>query len=158
MDIDPRVQHAYSLIQRHFIEEGRAPHYTELAWALRVGVEEARRLQREAIELAVGAWFVAGTDFIESFAPFYNVPNGTSISVDGDQRWFAQCGFEALAMRWVFPGREVRIEDACLDCGDSVVVVMKDEDILEVSPETAVGHFNPPYNPERRAGLTGSFV
>lgn len=158
MDIDPRVQHAYSLIQRHFIEEGRAPHYTELARMLSVGVEEGRRLQREAVELGVGAWLVPGTDYIESFAPFYNVPSNTKVSVDGQQKWFAQCGLEALSMRFVFPGREVRIESACLDCGDSVAVRMKDDDVFEVAPEEAVGHFNPPFNPERRAGLSGSFV
>ena len=158
MGIDSEVQRVYKAIQRYFIETGRAPHYTELADALGMPVEEARSLQREAIALGVGAWFVAETDTIESFAPFYNVPSATAVSVDGEQKWFAQCGLEAMSMRFVFPGRDVRVESACLDCGESVVVRMKDEDILDVTPDTAVGHFNPPFNPERRAGLTGSFV
>jgi hypothetical protein len=158
MDIDPQVQRAYSAIQAHFIEHGRAPHYTELAGLLGVDVEVARGLQREAVDHGVGAWCIAGTDYIESFAPFYNVPNRTKVSVDREQKWFAQCGLEALSMRFIFPGHEVRIEEACLDCGDAVVVVMRDDEILEVTPEDAVGHFNPPFNPQRRAGLSGSFV
>lgn len=158
MSIDPEVQRAYSTIFGYFVDHGRAPHYTALARLLDVDVEEARRLQREAVELGVGAWFVAGTDLIESFAPFYNVPSNAKVSVDGEQKWFAQCGLEALSMRFVFPGREVTVENGCLDCGDGVIVRMRDEDILEVTPDTAVGHFNPPFNPQRRAGLTGSFV
>jgi hypothetical protein len=158
MGIDPEVQRAYAAIQACFIERGHAPHYTELAKMLEVEVEEARRLQREAVALGVGAWFVADTDTIESLAPFYNVPTQTKISIDGEQRWFAQCGLEALSLGFVFPGREVRIEEACLDCGEPVVVVLRDDRILSVEPETAVGHFNPPFNPEQRAGLSGSFV
>lgn len=158
MSIDPDVQRAYSAIQRSFIDQGRAPHYTELARSLGVDVEEARRLQREAVAAGVGAWFVADTDTIELFAPFYNVPTTVLASVDGEQKWFAQCGLEALAMRWVFPGSEVRIEARCLDCTDSVVVVMCDEEILEVTPDSAVGHFNPPLNAELRQDMSGSFL
>lgn len=158
MDIDAAVQRAYSAIQHHFIELGRAPHYTELAGIVGVDVEEARRLQAEAIELGVGAWFIRDTDIIESFAPFYNVPTATRVSVGDEQRWFAQCGLEALTLRFVFPGREVHVEESCRDCGEPVVIVMKDEEFLAIEPETAVGHFNPPFNPERRAGLSGSFI
>ena len=47
---------------------------------------------------------------------------------------------ESLAVRWLFPGKEVRIDAACLDCGDPIVVRMRDEEILEVDPPEAVGH------------------
>ena len=43
-------------------------------------------------------------------------------------------------MRWLFPGKEVRIDAACLDCGDPIVVRMRDEEILEVDPPETVGH------------------
>jgi hypothetical protein len=158
MSIDPDTQRGYTAIQRSFIDTDRAPHYTELARTLGVDVEEERRLQREAVVAGVGAWFIADTDTVESFAPFHNVPTTVRVSVDGEQRWFAQCGLEALAMRWVFPGSEVRIDARCLDCTDSIVVVMRDEEILEVTPDTAVGHFNPPLNAELREGMFGSFL
>ena len=157
MAVDQAVQQAYSTILRHFIDEGRAPHYTELAGLLAVDVEEGRRLQREAVEAGIGCWFLADTDYIESFAPFYNAPTNVRVSVDGEQKWHAQCGLEALAMRWVFPGLEVRVEASCLDCGEPVVVVARDDQLLDVTPETAVGHMNRPYNPELRVGMTGSY-
>ena len=159
MSIDPDVQRAYNAIMRSFVEDGHAPHYTQLAKSLGVEVEEGRRLQAEALSHGRGAWVIAGTDYVESFAPFYNGPSNVSVSVDGESKWFAQCGQEALALRWVFPGKTVRIDALCLDCGDSTVVVMRDEEILEVSPETAVGVMNHPLNPQAqsRQGMSGSY-
>jgi hypothetical protein len=51
---------------------------------------------------------------------------------------------EVLAVRWLFPGTEVRIDADCLDCGEPILIRMRDEDILEVDPPTTVGHMNVP--------------
>lgn len=48
-------------------------------------------------------------------------------------------------MRWLFPDQEIRIESRCLDCGESILIRMRNEDILEVNPETIVGHINLPF-------------
>ena len=45
-------------------------------------------------------------------------------------------------MRWLFPGTEIRIDTRCLDCGEPIVVRMRDEQILEVNPATTVAHMN----------------
>jgi hypothetical protein len=49
-----------------------------------------------------------------------------------------------LAVRWLFPGTEIRIDAQCLDCGDPIHILMRDEDILEVNPVSTVGHMNIP--------------
>ena len=49
-----------------------------------------------------------------------------------------------LAVRWLFPATEVRIDTHCLDCGEPILVRMLDEEILEVDPPTTVGHINNP--------------
>ncbi len=49
-------------------------------------------------------------------------------------------------MRWLFPGTEVRIDTRCLDCGEGILVRMRDEEILEVDPPTTVGHMNVPFS------------
>jgi hypothetical protein len=49
-------------------------------------------------------------------------------------------------VRWLFPGTEVRLDTRCLDCGQPIVVRMRDADILEVDPPTAVGHMNVPFS------------
>lgn len=86
------TQVAYSAILEHFVQTGRAPHYTELADAIDVDIAEARELQRAAASAAPAetCWLAHDTDHIESWAPFSNVPTHYLISVDGIQKWYGQ--------------------------------------------------------------------
>ena len=43
-------------------------------------------------------------------------------------------------MRWLFPGSTIRIEAPCLDCGEPLVVELRDEEILGIDPTEAVGY------------------
>ncbi len=43
-------------------------------------------------------------------------------------------------MRWHFPGKTVRVEAPCLDCGEPIVIEMRDEELLSVEPEGVVGY------------------
>lgn len=43
-------------------------------------------------------------------------------------------------MRWHFPGQTVRVEAPCLDCGEPIVIEMRDEEIVSVEPESVVGY------------------
>ena len=43
-------------------------------------------------------------------------------------------------MRWLFPGKRVRVDAPCLDCGEPMEVEMQDEKVLLVEPETLVGY------------------
>ena len=65
---------------------------------------------------------------------------GVRVTIDDEQRWFAQCGFEALAIRWLVPGQHVRIDAPCLCCGEPVTVEMADENIITVAPAETVGY------------------
>ncbi len=58
-------------------------------------------------------------------------------------------------MRWLFPGREVRIDSRCLDCGEPLRIRMRDEALLEVNPPTIVGHVNVPF--ARRGEFTDAY-
>jgi hypothetical protein len=62
---------------------------------------------------------------------------------------------ESLAVRWLFPGREISVESRCLDCGKSVRVRMRDDEILAIEPEAAVGYMPSPFS-RSRAG-SGAF-
>lgn len=86
------VQKTYTNILEHFIQTGRAPHYTELAKYLGILPDEARELQREAAATdgAGGCWMSHDTDYIESWAPFSNIPTHHLIFVDGIQKWYGQ--------------------------------------------------------------------
>ncbi len=84
------VQRAYTAIITHFIEQGRAPHYTELASLLGVAPDSARALQRNAAEASPACWLEPETDYIASWAPFSNLPTQTRIWVDGKERGYGQ--------------------------------------------------------------------
>ena len=59
-----------------------------------------------------------------------------------------------LAVRWLFPGTEIRIDTRCLDCGEPILVRMRDEEILEVNPPTTAGHMNIPLSKVLKGELT----
>ena len=86
------VQRAFTAILEGLVASGRAPHYSELADTLGVPLEEARGLQRAAAASApiAGYWLARDTDFIESWAPFSNVPTHHQITVDGVPGWYGQ--------------------------------------------------------------------
>jgi hypothetical protein len=143
------LDRAFANIIQRFVRTGQAPHFTELAKDLGLSVEQGRELVHELFARNVPGWVHPGTDLIASFAPFNNQPTQYRITIDGHQKWFAQWGFEALAVRWLFPNKTVRIDAPCLDCGEPLVVEMRDEQILSVEPDTMVGYTHSPIGGSR---------
>lgn len=87
-----QIQRAYTTILEHFVATGRAPHYVELAESLGVTPDEARELQRDTAAAAPiqSAWLSHDTDYIESWAPFSNVPTHVTIKYEGLLKWYGQ--------------------------------------------------------------------
>jgi hypothetical protein len=131
-------------VLRTFIETGHAPTYLDMARAEGMAPEKARQAVRELMPAVPGCWQHPGTDHIVSYAPFNNLPTWHRVTVDGEQKWTAQCGFEALAVSYVFPGKDVTIDSICPDCGDPVQVKMRDGAVVSVDPPEAVAHSNLP--------------
>jgi hypothetical protein len=92
------LDRVFYLITQHFIVTGQALHYTELAKELSLSVEEGRKLLHELMDTPCPAypsgtypgWLHPGTDYIASFAPFNSLPTQYRITIDGQQKWFAQ--------------------------------------------------------------------
>jgi hypothetical protein len=84
------VQQTYTAVVDHFVKTGRAPHYTDLAGILHVSPERALRLQRDAAQSSLACWFVRETDYVESWAPFSNVPTHYLVTIDQEQKWYGQ--------------------------------------------------------------------
>lgn len=80
----------FHVIIKRMVETGQAPHYTEIAAELGVSVEEGRKALHELFKAGVPGWLFPNTDLITSFAPFNNLPTQYRITVDGQQKWFAQ--------------------------------------------------------------------
>jgi hypothetical protein len=147
---DPRlIDQMFQRIMRGLVESGRAPHYAELARAMGLTVEDGRRLLLDVMQAYPIGWLHPETDYIASFPPLNNLPTQYRLTVHGEQKWFAQCGFEATSATWLFPGAIVRVEAPCLDCGDPVRLEMRDGRVLAVDPPGIVGHLNWGFGPSR---------
>ena len=143
------MDQAFHRLMRSIVESGQALHYAELARALGITVEEGRQLLHEVMQAYPIGWFHPETDYIASFPPLNNLPTQYRVTVRGEQKWFAQCGFEATSVTWLFPGTAVRIEAPCLDCGEPMVLEMQDGRFLRVDPPGLVGHLNWGFGPSR---------
>lgn len=126
------------------MRDGAAPHYVDIAMALDWPTDHAREVLHEVAGLGLPVWLHPGTDLIASFAPFSSLPTLYRISVDGSRHGYAQCGLEALAVSWLFPGREVGIDSLCPDCGEPIHLAMRDGEMLSMAPDGAVAHINLP--------------
>ncbi len=133
------LDRAYTAVMARVVDTGQAQHYTELAAELDIELAAARDLVHELVAITPG-WTHPGTDHIASFPPFNIQPTQYRVTIEGEQRWFAQCGFEAMAIRWLVPGKNVRIDAPCLCCGEPITVEMRDEQLLTISPAETVGY------------------
>jgi hypothetical protein len=136
-------------VMRAIVETGGAPHYAELAPALGLTIEQGRRLLLDVMQAYPIGWLHPDTDYIASFPPLNSLPTQYRITVGGEQKWFAQCGFEATSVTWLFPGATVRVDAPCLDCGEAIRVEMRDGRLVAIDPPGVVGHLNYGFGPSR---------
>ena len=80
----------YHYITQRMVATGQAPHYTEIASHLGVSPEEGRAIMHRLFQSGVYGWLYPNTDLIASLAPFNNQPTQFRVTVDGEQKWFAQ--------------------------------------------------------------------
>ena len=139
----------FSRIMRALVETGRAPHHAELAGPLGLSVPASRQLLLDVMQAYPIGWLHPETDYIASFPPLNNLPTQYRVTVRGQQQWFAQCGFEATSVTWLFPGQLVRVQAPCLDCGEPLAIEMRDGRLLAIDPPSIVGHLNWGFGPSR---------
>jgi hypothetical protein len=86
-----QLDRTFDFITKTFIQRGFAPHYTEIAKEFGVQPDEGKKMLHALIDTGImSMWLHPGTDLIASFAPFNNLPNQYRITVESEQKWFAQ--------------------------------------------------------------------
>lgn len=85
-----QLDRTFQIIMKYMLETGQAPHYTEIASELDVPVEEGRQALHTLFSPGFPGWLFPNTDYITSFPPFNNLPTQYRITIDGQQKWFAQ--------------------------------------------------------------------
>jgi hypothetical protein len=141
-----RLDQTYHFIMRCFVETGRAPHYTDIARAFSVSPDDGKRLLHEVMAVGLPNWLYPEADLIVSFAPFNNLPTHYKVTVDGDQKWFAQCGLESVALSWLFPGKEVRVDAPCLATGEPLGFAMRDGVFASREPDSICMYVDLPFS------------
>ncbi|WP_067822195.1 alkylmercury lyase family protein [Nocardia inohanensis] len=86
--------------------------------------------------------------------PFATFPNHYRVSVDGEQRWYAECAVEACAISGQFPGAEVVVDSICRRTGEPIRLVGRDGVLLDYAPATLRVHLGYPLRemPDRVVG------
>lgn len=140
-----QLDRTYHYILETLVARGQAPHYTEIAKEFAVTPREGKGMLYDLMALGLPNWLHPNTDLIASFAPFNNLPTHYRVTVDGEQKWFAQCGLEAVAISWLFPGKTIEVEAPCLSSGDPLRVTMRDGVIERENPAGLCLYFNIPF-------------
>ena len=143
------LDRVFQTIMRSLVARGHAPHYAEIARTIGCSVAEGRQLLLDVMQAYPIGWLHPETDYIASFPPLNNLPTQYRVTVRGEQKWFAQCGFEATSVTWLYPGETVRVEAPCLDCGDRLAIEMRDGAFVTIDPPGMVGHLNWGFGPSR---------
>ena len=85
-----QLDRTFSFIMNRMMETGQAPFYTEIAAELGVSVEEGRKTLHDLFGAGIPGWLYPNTSLIASLAPFNNQPTQYRITIEGQQKWFAQ--------------------------------------------------------------------
>ena len=85
------MDNTFSIIMKGFVETGQAPHYTEIAAELGVSPEEGCKALRKLFSVrGLPGWLYPKVDTVVSMAPFNNLPTQYRITIEAEQKWFAQ--------------------------------------------------------------------
>jgi hypothetical protein len=85
-----QLDRTFSFIMKRMMETGQAPFYTEIAAELGVSVEEGRKTLHALFGAGIPGWLYPNTSLIASLAPFNNQPTQYRVTIEGQQKWFAQ--------------------------------------------------------------------
>jgi hypothetical protein len=85
-----QLDRTYHFIMETFVATGRAPHFTDIARSFSLPPDEGKRFLHDLMNTKLPIWLYPETDLIASFAPFNNLPTQYRLTVDGQQKWFAQ--------------------------------------------------------------------
>ena len=94
----------------------------------------------EELERALMVMCPPGTRDVAKCPPWTNVPTRHSIEVGGKHVAHAGCSLEAMNASYCYPGEVVTIRTACPETGTEIVIRLKGNEQLEVTPSTVVGH------------------
>ena len=161
-DLSEGAKHVRKRIMDQMWREGTVPSVAELTRELALSKEELagslrdleaslcvavqdrahvglKEFQEEPVEQelpALGEIFYA--------RPFAAFKNHYRVSVDGEQKWYAECAVEACPISAQFPGAEVVVRSVCRQTKQPIELVGRDGVLLDYSPRSLQVHLGYP--------------
>ncbi len=89
MDQKSDPDRVYNFIIRYIVENGPAPHYTDIASELGFSMEEGRQALHDLFAAGAPGWLYPNTDYIATFPPFSSLPTQYRITIEGRRKWHA---------------------------------------------------------------------
>jgi hypothetical protein len=126
-----------------FVASGRAPNVGQISAALGIPRDAVLDAFRD-ISIIDTFWVEKGTENVRILSPFSDLTTPYKVTIDGQQRWHAVCGIEALGLWVFFPGKEVSVDSYCRDCAEPIQLRMRDGALLSQIPEGIVAHLGIP--------------
>jgi hypothetical protein len=85
------LDRTFSVVMKRMVETGQAPHYTEVGAELGLSPREGKAALKKLFSVrGLPGWLFPGGDTIVSCAPFNNLPSHYRVTIEGEQKWFAQ--------------------------------------------------------------------
>ena len=81
-----------------------------------------------------------GTHDVAKCPPWTNVPTRHAVEVGGRHVCYAGCSLEAMNIAYCYPDQVVTLRSSCPETGTEIVIRLKGNEQLEVTPATTVGH------------------
>lgn len=94
----------------------------------------------EELERGLMVMCPPGTHDVAKCPPWTNVPTRHAIEVGGKHVAHAGCSLEAMNAPYCYPGEVVTIRTACPETGAEIVIRLKGNEQIEVTPASTVGH------------------
>ncbi len=120
-DVEQRARHH---VYRTFLDTGRAPTVAESAEQLGLTHQEVAAARQRLADLHALALQTRSAE-VWMAHPFSAVPTGYRVVAEDGRRWWANCGWDAVAIPTI-AGVDAAIEAVCPDCGRPFELAVQD--------------------------------
>jgi hypothetical protein len=127
------------LVYEGFLQRGASIGTSELLKLSGLAPSELVEAMDE-LERALMVMCPPGTHDVAKCPPWSNVPTRHAVEKDGAHICHAGCMLEAMNIPYCYPGEVVTVRTSCPQTGQEIVLRLKGNEQVEVSPSTAVGH------------------
>lgn len=127
------------IVYEGFLADGKSPGTIELLE--RTGLSPADlELATKELERGIMVMCPPGTHDVAKCPPWTNIPTRHAVEVRGKHSCYAGCALEVINIAYCYPDEVVTIRTSCPETGTEIVLKLRGNEQIEVTPETTVGH------------------